>query len=202
MNLYWVIFYLIMLLISTSLILIGFLFLWKALSIFSKMYGFLFHFHTMKREKVKNFYFNFLASGEFFWYSFSLCFSSSDILWYLCLPYFLFSFFFLQISFCIYPLLALLIFLYHFHNSFLLYLVAHLCFFWIISFFIRVALIGIAFTHFLHIIKKLSNTFFVDKIRIVHYANCIIFAHISKVNSVSTSFNINNSNIIKNSFLH
>ena len=40
-----------------------------------------------------------------------------------------FYFFLLQISFCIYLLLALLIFLYHFHNNLLLYLVSRLCFF-------------------------------------------------------------------------
>ena len=40
-----------------------------------------------------------------------------------------FYFFLLQINFCIYLLLALLIFLYHFHNNLLLYLVSRLCFF-------------------------------------------------------------------------
>ena len=40
----------------------------------------------------------------------------------------LFIFFLLQISFCIYLLLALLIFLYHFHNNLLLYLVLRLGF--------------------------------------------------------------------------
>ena len=34
----------------------------------------------------------------------------------------------------------------------------------------------------------------------MHYANCNIFAHIPKMNSVSTSFNINNNNIIKKLF--
>ena len=37
----------------------------------------------------------------------------------------------------------------------------------------------------------------------IHYFNCIIFAHIPKMNSLSIYFNINNSNIIKtHSFLH
>ena len=40
-----------------------------------------------------------------------------------------FCFFLLQIAFCIYILLALLIFLYRFHYSLLLYLVSRLCFF-------------------------------------------------------------------------
>ena len=40
-----------------------------------------------------------------------------------------FYFFLLQISFCIYLLLAPLISLYHFHNNFLLYSVSRLCFF-------------------------------------------------------------------------
>ena len=79
-----------------------------------------------------------------------------------------FYFYLLQISFCIYLLLALLISLYQFHNNLLLYLVSRLGF-----------------------------------IRIVHYVNCIIFGHILKINSVSTSFNINNSNTIKtHNFLH
>ena len=38
-------------------------------------------------------------------------------------------FFLLQISFCIYLLFALIIFLYHFHNNLLLYLISRLCFF-------------------------------------------------------------------------
>ena len=42
-----------------------------------------------------------------------------------------------------------------------------------------------------------------NQIRFFHYVDCIIFAHIEKMNSVSTSFNINNRNIIKShSFLH
>ena len=32
---------------------------------------------------------------------------------------------------------------------------------------------------------------------IIHYVNCIIFAHIPKINSIVTSFNRNNSNIIE-----
>ena len=45
--------------------------------------------------------------------------------------------------------------------------------------------------------KNLQNTFFINQIKIVYYSNCIIFSHIPKVNSVSTFFNINDSNIIK-----
>ena len=104
------------LLISTSLILIGFLLLWKVLfndAIFSEMYGFLLHFYIMKRKKANNiFYFNILASRFFFWYSFSLFYY--DICFF---HIFAFHFFLLQISFCIYLLLAFLIFLYHFHNN-------------------------------------------------------------------------------------
>ena len=44
---------------------------------------------------------------------------------------------------------------------------------------------------------------FINQIRIIHYAYCIIFAYIPKVNSVNISFNISSSNIIKtNSLLH
>ena len=42
---------------------------------------------------------------------------------------FSFYFFLLQLSFYIYLSLAILIFLHHFHNNLLLYLVSHLCFF-------------------------------------------------------------------------
>ena len=88
------------LLISTSSILISFLFLWKVLLMmpFSKINGFLFHFYTMKSKKVNIFCFNFLVSLYFLfffffcWY-FSFCFFSLDILWYLFLPYYLFLFF-------------------------------------------------------------------------------------------------------------
>ena len=48
--------------------------------------------------------------------------------------FFFFHFFLLLINFCIYLLLAILTFLYHFHNNLLLYLLSHLCFL-IISFF-------------------------------------------------------------------
>ena len=97
-----------------------------------------------------------------------------------------FYFFPLQINFCIYLFLCLLIFLSHFHNNLLLYLVLHICF-----------LIITCINHFLYTNKKIQNTVFINQIRIVHYANRIIFAHIPKVNSVSISFNISNSNIIK-----
>ena len=114
-----------------------------------------------------------------------------------------FYFFLFQINFCIYLLLALLIFIYHFHDNLLLYLVSiYLCFFdnnfshW-------------SFTQwncihsFLYIIKKIQHAPFFIQIIIIHYVYCIIFAHLPKVNSVITSFNGNNSNIIKiNSFLH
>ena len=42
---------------------------------------------------------------------------------------FSFYFFLLQVNFYIYLSLAILIFLHHFHNNLLLYLVSHLCFF-------------------------------------------------------------------------
>ena len=97
---------------------------------------------------------------------------------------FFFYLFTLQINFCIYLLLALLFFRYHFHNNLVLYLVSLLCFF------------DNTFSQ-----KQLQNTLFINRIRIIHYVNCIVFAHIPKVSSVSTSFNINNGSIIKtNSF--
>ena len=105
----------------------------------------------------------------------------------------LFTFFLLQINFCIYLLIAFLIFLYHFHNSLLLNLVSHLCFF--------IFLIISCITHLLYIIKnktkKLQNTSFIIQTRIIHYVYRIIFAHVPKVNSLITSFKRNNSNIIK-----
>ena len=120
------------LLISTSLILIGFL-MKSAFNnpIFSKMYGFLFHFYTMKRKKKikKIFILIFWPDSNFF--DILLVFVSFlqtyyDI-WFFYI--FAFHFFLLRISFCIYLLLALLIVLYHFYNNGLLYLVSHLCFF-------------------------------------------------------------------------
>ena len=39
--------------------------------------------------------------------------------------------------------------------------------------------------------KNKPNTFLINQIRIAHDTNCIIFAHIAKVSSVSISFNIN-----------
>ena len=101
-----------------------------------------------------------------------------------------FCFLLLQISFCIYLLLALLIFLYRFHNNILLYLVSHLCFF------------DNTFSHsfFVHSKKNYKTPFL--SIRIVYYVNCIIFADIPKKNSVGTFININNSKTIKtHSFL-
>ena len=98
-----------------------------------------------------------------------------------------FFFFLLQISFCVYLSHALLIFLYNFYNNLLLYLISRLCFFDNKS-------NQRSFTHpFLYIIK----TPFISQIRAIHYVNCMIFSHIPKMNSVSTSFNINNTNIIK-----
>ena len=51
-------------------------------------------FILWKEKKSKNFNFNFLASRfVFFYIFFQFCFFSSDILWYLFLPYFCFLFF-------------------------------------------------------------------------------------------------------------
>ena len=133
---------------------------------------------------------------------FSSCFFSLDILWYFFFPYSLFLFIFSSDKFLYLSLLAVLIFFYYFHINLLLYLVSHLCFFdsnflqWnciqrssTLSFFIQN--------------KKITKHPFYRAIRSVHYANCIIFTHISKVNFVSTSFNINNSDIFKtHSLLH
>ena len=104
-----------------------------------------------------------------------------------------FYLFLLQISLYIYLWHAFSIFLYHFHNKLLLYLVSRFCFSDNKS----------SHSIFIYNKKKLQNTFFINQIRIVYYANCIIFALIPKVNFVSTSLNINNSNIMKTySFLH
>ena len=123
----------------------------------------------------------------FFRYYFSFCFSSLNILRYLFLPYSLFfssspdkfRYLFLACS-------LNLFFFYHSHNNLLLY---HLFVSLIIGFFHRLI-------HFLYIYKKnLQNTLSIDWIRMIHYSNCIIFAHIPKMNSVSTAFNIDNSSI-------
>ena len=113
----------------------------------------------------------------------------------------LFIFFLLQISFCIYLLLAALIFLYHFHSNLLLYLVSRLCFFDKLN-------QRNCIHSFLYMIKKTYETPILSTklewfIISAHLLNCIISAHIPKMNSVKTSFNISNSNIIKTrSFLH
>ena len=105
-----------------------------------------------------------------------------------------FCFFLLQISFCIYLLLAVLIFFYHFHNNILLYLVSLLGFF--------DNRLNQHSRVFLCIIKNVIKYPFYESSQ-NHYVNCIIFAPIPKINSVSTSLNINNSNIIKtHSFFH
>ena len=93
--------------------------------------------------------------------------------------------FLLQISFCIYLLLALLIFFNHFHNNLLLYLVWHLCFF--------DYKLNQQSHSFLYIIKK----FYKSSILSAKLEPSILF------NSVSIYFNISNSNINKtHSFLH
>ena len=99
-----------------------------------------------------------------------------------------------QTKFCNYLLLAFLTFLYHILNNLLIYF-----FFLIISFFNGIAFNGVALTHFLYI-NKYTPLF---SFRIIHYVYCIIFALVPKVNFAITSFNRNNSNIIKiHSFLH
>ena len=89
-------------------------------------------------------------------------------------------------EFCIYLLLAVLIFIYHSHNNLLLYLVSH------------IFLFDNKFSHsfFIYSKKIIKHLFLSIKLKI-HYINCIIFAHIPKVISINTSFSINNSNIIK-----
>ena len=84
------------------------------------------------KSQLKNYFIHYyietLLPRDIFLMFFSFCFFSSDILWYLF--HILFFYFFLhQISFLIYLWLALLIFLYHFHNNLFLYLVSYLCFF-------------------------------------------------------------------------
>ena len=78
----------------------------------------------------------FLPCDSFFWYSFSICFFSSDILRYLFFPYSLLlflsssdKFIYIYIYIYIYILLTFLISLYHIHNNLLLYLVSRFCFF-------------------------------------------------------------------------
>ena len=110
----------------------GLLFLWKALlmmKFFPKYSASCSMCYTMKRKKVNFFILIFWSHGNFFWCSFSfvsflqtyygIC-SFHVLSFYICL---------LQISFCIYLLLALLTFFNHFHNTLLLYLVSRLCFF-------------------------------------------------------------------------
>ena len=88
-------------------------------------------------------------------------------------------------------LLFLLIILYYFHNS--------LC---SIKYHVSISFIISCSTHFLYV-KKLQCSLFIDQIRIMHYACCIIFDHIPKINSVIITFDRDNSNIIKtHSFLH
>ena len=101
-------------------------------------------FIRRNKKKVKMFYFKFLVTREFFWYFFSLCFNSSEILSYLLLSCLRFSFFILYLSFCIYHFLPLLIFLYHFQNNLLLYLLSFPLFL-VISFFNE--LIHFIYTH-------------------------------------------------------
>ena len=103
-------------------------------AVFSKMYSFLFHFYTMKRKEVKIFCFNFLVSRYYYYYFFDILVFVSFLLTYYGIFFFhipSFYFFLIQINFCIYPLLALLIFLYHFYNNLFLYLVSHLCCFFL-----------------------------------------------------------------------
>ena len=90
----------------------------------------------------------------------------------------------LQISFYIYLLQALSIFLYCFHNNLMLYLVLLLCF----------------------SDNKSCHSFFIynkKKYNKTPILSIRLELSIMKVNSVSTTFNINNGNIIKtNRFLH
>ena len=97
-------------------------------AIFSEMYGLLPHFCTMEKKKSKCFILIFSPHGNFF--DILLVFVFFLRTYYdICFNHiFAFHFFLLQISFCIYLLFSLLIFLYHFYNL-LLYLVSHLCFF-------------------------------------------------------------------------
>ena len=81
---------------------------------------------------------------------------------------------------------------YHFHNNLLLYLVSCLGFF---DNKLNQHFQWNCIHSFLYVIKKLQNTDFINQIRTIHYFNYIIFAHIPKTNSVSTSLN----NIIENS---
>ena len=136
MNLYHMIFYLIILfLVSTSLMLIGFLFLWKALLMipfFPKYKAFCSIFMQWKEQKSTFFIFihwshiNFFDILLVFFLFFrhilvSVSYSLFHILF--------FYFFLLRINFCIYLLLYLLTFIYHFHNNISLYLESSFCFF-------------------------------------------------------------------------
>ena len=108
------------------------------------------------------------------------------------------SFYFFSSSdkFLYLSLACFLVFLYHFCNN-LFALFYHIFVFLIVSFFNGAAFNGVVLN------KKITNTLFINQIRIVYDADCIIFAYIPKENSVSTSFNINNSNITKiHSFLY
>ena len=60
-----------------------------------------------------------------------------------------------------------------------------------------------SFSFYILIRKDYKTLFLSIILGITHYANCIIFAHIPKMNSVSTSFEIKYSKIIQtHSFLH
>ena len=115
--------------ISTSLIWIDFLFLWKLISIIPyspKSKAFCFIFYAVKIKKVKIFYFNFLVIRQFFWYSFNFCFFSLDILWYPFLPYSIFIFLSSSGDFLYWFFSCFFNTYYYFYNSLLLYLVLHL----------------------------------------------------------------------------
>ena len=89
-------------------------------------------------------------------------------------------------------MLALLIFFYHSHNNLSFYLVSRLCFFDN----------KLSYQFFIYSKKNYKTPILSIQLEL-SIAYCIIFAHVPKVNFVSTSFSISNSNIIKaDSFLH
>ena len=113
------------LLISTLSVLIGLLFLWNAFfNIDQKSNLFVPFLYHIKKLRWKMFTLSFLLYNNFFDIILVFLFSS-DIFWYLFVPYFLFC----QIILYIYFLLALAIFLCCFHSILLLELIVSLNFF-------------------------------------------------------------------------
>ena len=145
------------------------------LQLFLKKYFICYYIETFLPRH--NFFDILLAFVSFLQAYYDICFSHI-----LC-----FCFSILQISVYIYFLLDHLTSLYHFDNNLLLYLVSLLCF----------SDNKLNHSLFIYNKKNYKTPFLLTKLELLIIVYCIIIAHIPKVNSISTSFNINNSKIIK-----